>query len=309
MDGIEGGVLSGIPASALTLTLTRSAIRMHHTPSWAIDKTNTVHDLLICLEGAGRYRIDGEELRLAPGEGLFIPKDMRFVGWSDTSGTFTGVAQHFTLELFASQDLMARLRLRRKVRFTRWEMVEPLARHYRAIAPASSTTMLMHHLFMVLLNEYIEDAFEGWAIVTETPADAAEGLPTAVMLAATQIASDPLTDQLADRVVAAAPYNPDYFTREFRARIGCTPRKFQEFKRMERAMHLLEGGKRVSETAEAVGYGDVYYFSRMFRRYIGISPRGYQRSVQQDRDGRFPRGEEDGQIRYPLHEAARPAQN
>lgn len=305
MDEIEGGVLSGIPASALTLTLTRSAIRMFHTPTWMIDKTNSVHDLVICLEGAGRYRIEGEEFRLSPGEGMLIPRGTRFVGWSDSGAAYIGLAQHFALDLFGSHDLLARLKVRRRVRFSRWQMVEPLARHYRATAPASSTTMLMHHAFMVLLNEFIEDAFMGWTTVAETPAGASEGLPAAVMVAAAQIAADPLVESLAERVVADAPYNPDYFTREFRSRIGRTPRKFQEFKRMERAMHLLEGGKRVSEAAEAVGYADVYYFSRMFRRFIGISPRGYQRSVQEQRDGQFPRGEEDGQIRYPLPEAAR----
>ena len=52
--------------------------------------------------------------------------------------------------------------------------------------------------------------------------------------------------------------------------------------------------------AAMVGYADTYYFSRMFKRYIGISPVGYKRNIKRGRDGAFPRGEEDGQILYPL---------
>ena len=60
MDKIEGGILSGIPPNALTLTLTRSAIKMLHSMTWEIDKTNAVHDLVICLQGSGSYFIEDE---------------------------------------------------------------------------------------------------------------------------------------------------------------------------------------------------------------------------------------------------------
>ena len=112
--------------------------------------------------------------------------------------------------------------------------------------------------------------------------------------------ADPLDPDISERVIADAPYNPDYFKREFRRQIGWTPAKLQEFKRMEHAMDLLASGKTVSETAAVVGYTDTYYFSRMFKRHIGISPVGYKHDVKRSRDGAFPRGEEDGQILYPL---------
>ncbi|MDD2870157.1 AraC family transcriptional regulator [Neomegalonema sp.] len=299
MEKTEGGVLSGIPPSGLALTLTRSTIRMDHAPSWWIDKSNSVHDLVIALEGAGDYRIDeGEVFRLSVGEAMLIPAGTRFRGRHAEGEAYRGVAQHFTLDLFG-RDLVARMRLRPKLRFQDWDLLRPMIRRYHEIAPPSSTTLAQHHLFMVLLLAFLEEAFLGWR-ADEAPIGDDNRVSAAAAIAATQIAADPLDPQIARRVVASAPYNPDYFRREFRRQTGFTPRKFQEFKRMERAMALLEAGRGVGEAGAAVGYADPYYFSRMFRRYIGVSPLGFKESVRRRREGRFPHGEEDGQPFFPL---------
>ncbi|WP_410218337.1 helix-turn-helix domain-containing protein [Paracoccus sp. (in: a-proteobacteria)] len=296
-----GGVLAGIPAKALDLTLTRSAIRMQHSHSWSIDKVNTVHDLVICLEGQGDYILGEERVRLTPGMAMMIPAGTRFQGRNlDPQRAYTGLAQHFRLDLFGHHDLLGRMRYRQVVRLSRWPMIGPLVRHYRATAPAGSTTLMMHHAFMVILTEFIEDAFIAWTSPRDAALDETEGLSMAVMMAATQIAASPLQPGLAEQVVTAAPYNPDYFRREFRRRLGSTPVKYQEFKRMEVGMQFLEAGFSVSETAHRLGFADSYYFSRLFKRHIGTSPRGWQEQMRLRRDGQWPRGQEDGQVIYPL---------
>lgn len=300
MDENVGGLLSGIPPSALTLTLTRSVIRMEHSHSWRADKVNQVHDLVVCLEGRGRYVIGEEEIEMSPGRAMLIRRGERFVGWNPDSDMYIGVAQHFTLDLFNRHDLIAQMQLKPVVDLSRWNVIGPLVRFYRETSPPSSTTLMQFHLFMFILLDFLEDAFVAWSSNPTAGLSAPEGLPLAIMLAATQISANPLDEGIVDRVMSQTPYNADYFQREFRQRIGWTPLKFREFKRMERAMHLLQAGRSVSETAAEVGYGDVYYFSRMFKRHIGTSPRGYQLAVQRCRDGVFPRGEEDGEVHYPL---------
>ncbi|WP_159587458.1 AraC family transcriptional regulator [Chelativorans xinjiangense] len=302
MDKIEGGVLAGIPENALKLTLTRSTIKMQHSRTWRVDKSNSVHDLVICLTGSGSYMVDDGAYTLAPGDAMLIPAGSRFVGWHASGEAYTGVAQHFTLDLFGKHDLIAQMRINRAVRFSRWPLLEPVVRYYHDIAPASSTTLIQHHLFMFILIEFLEDAFIAWNAQPVSAVGNADGISLGIMLAATRITADPLDEDIAERVVADAPYNPDYFKREFRRQIGWTPRKFQEFKRMERAMNLLASGNTVGETAALVGYCDVYYFSRMFKRHIGTSPAGYKLAVRESQDGKFPRGEEDGQVIYPLVE-------
>lgn len=280
MDEIEGSILSGFPAQSLRLTLTRSTIKMLHSASWSVDKINKVEDLIIGLEGKARYVIEGQTLIVEPGDALLIPRHTRFVGWNPASTLYTGIAQHFTLDIFGRHDLIHQMHLRKVVKLSKWPVLRPLVEHYRHSAPASSTTLTQHHLFMFFLICFIDDAFLSWRETDESLLGSSDALALSIMLAANQIAADPLRQGLAELVVGNARYNPDYFMREFRRRIGSTPKKYQEFKRMERAMHFLEAGRSISETAVEVGYADVYYFSRMFKRHIGISPRGYVRSVQ-----------------------------
>ena len=285
MDEIEGGILSTVPPAALSLRLTRSAIRMEHSRTWAIDKSNPVDDLVICLEGRGEYLIDGDRRTMEPGDAMLITRGQRFQGWNNGQAMYRGVAQHFTLDIYGRHDLIAQMDLRPQVRLSRWPLLEPLVRHYRQSAPPSSVTLGQHHLFMVLLIAFIDDAFLGWRDRAAYQPEGTDAIDLAVMKAVTMISANPLDPEIAVRAVDAAPYNRDYFLREFQRRVGRTPRKYQEFKRMERAMHFLESGLSVAATAAEVGYADPYYFSRMFRRTLGLSPRDHVQRVERSRHG------------------------
>lgn len=300
MEKIEGSVLGAISVNALSLTLTRSAIKMQHSQSWSVDKVNRVHDLIICLTGEAEYDVDGDVVHMVPGQAMLIEAERRFRGRTLSTELYTGVAQHFKLDVFGRIDLIGQMRLNRSVMLPRWDMLGPLVRHYRESAPLSSTDFAQHHLFMVLLIEYIEAAFLEWRQQQDVPVNNPDALSLSVMVAASQIAADPLSDDTVERVLSTVPYNPDYFRREFSRQVGLTPHKYHEFKRMERAMGLLASGRSVKQAAEFVGYQDSYYFSRMFKRYIGVSPAGYKAAERRHRDGSFPRGEEDGLVVYPL---------
>jgi AraC-like DNA-binding protein len=300
MDKIEGNVFAEIPVNALALTLTRSTIKMLHAPTWSIDKTNSVHDFLICLTGSAAYEIGGETITMEPGTAMLIPANTRFVGRSTSAELYTGIAQHFTLDLFGRLDFISQIHLRKSVTLPHWDILQPMVQRYHDLAPPSSTTLMQHHLLMVLLMEFANDAFVEWREQSVGNVSNPDALSLAIMVAANQIAVDPVSSTVAEQVIDAAPYNPDYFKREFKRQIGWTPVKFQEFKRMERAMGLLASGCHVKYAAEQSGYSDAYYFSRMFKRYIGISPAGYKEAERRHREGAFPRGEEDGKIVYPL---------
>lgn len=285
MDEIEGGILSSVPPAALNLNLTRATIKMEHSRTWQIDKSNPVDDLIICLEGRGHYLVDGEARVLEPSDAMLIFRGQRFVGWNEQAVTYRGVAQHFTLDIYGRHNLIAQMDLKPKLRLSRWSLLEPLVRHYRQSAPPSSVTLGQHHLFMVLLIAFIDDAFLGWVDRPSFQPEGTEGLDLAVMKAITMISANPLDPDIAGRATDAAPYNRDYFLREFQKRVGRTPRKYQEFKRMERAMHFLEAGLSVSAAAAEVGYGDPYYFSRMFKRTLGLSPRDHMNRIRRSRHG------------------------
>lgn len=276
MDKIEQGVLSGIPPDALSVHLTRSTIKMHHGAAWRVDKSNDVHDLVVSLSGSAAYEIDGEPVELSAGEAMLIPAHCRFQGRRTSDHRYTGIAQHFSLDLFGSVDLISQMELRHTARFSDWHYLEALVRHYRDTAPSTTTTFAQHHVFMVILTAFIEEAFIGWRESAMASVENRDALSLHIMLSASQISADPMNAETLERTLSQVPYNPEYFRRAFRDRMGHTPQKFIELKKMERAVHLLAMGRNVQETAAELGYKDPYYFSRMFKRYIGASPSSYR---------------------------------
>lgn len=70
--------------------------------------------------------------------------------------------------------------------------------------------------------------------------------------------------------------SPSYFSAAFREVTGRPPIDYLIHLRVLKAKQLLGDGLRVAETAQAVGFSDIYYFSNMFRRLEGISPSQYR---------------------------------
>jgi AraC-like DNA-binding protein len=275
MEKNEHNPLNRIPVQALSLRLARTPIRMQHASTWRIDKINPVHDLVFCLGGTARYRIGEDNFRLGEGEAMLIRARERFRGVHGGGGDYTGVAQHFSLDLFGRSDLIDQMMLRRSVRLRDWQVLKPLVAHYRAMAATTSPTLVQHHQFMVLLLAFLEQAFVNWREEGELLATQ-DQLSLQIMLIASRLAADPLAEDGLETALDSVPYNRDYFRRAFRDRIGMTPQKYLELKRMEYAVHRLGLGQSVKETAAELGYSDPYFFSRMFKQYIGASPSSYR---------------------------------
>lgn len=276
MDKIEGSPFSEIPTHAVGLHLSRSAIKMSHAPTWRVDKSNTVHDLMICLTGSGKYQVNDDQFSLTPGQAFLAPAGTRFIGQATSTERYTGVAQHFTLDLFGTVDMIGQMTLRPMALIPDWDIYGPLVQHYHDTAPDTSTTLQQHHMFMTILLKYLEATFIGWREKAVGAMEGQDALSLHIMLAAARLAAEPLSLDILERTLDRTPYNDDYFRRAFRARIGQTPQKFLESKKMEKAMHELMLGKSVKEVAATVGYQDAYFFSRMFKRYIGEPPSAYQ---------------------------------
>ncbi|MFD0981896.1 helix-turn-helix domain-containing protein [Tropicimonas aquimaris] len=276
MDKTEHSPLSHIPVGSLSLRLARSTIKMQHDVGWRIDKLNPVHDLIICLSGQISYQVGHatEPVVLSPGDGMLIPAHTRFRGSNAGDTQIVGIAQHFSLEFFRRGDLIRQMALRQVVRLPNWEVLEPLIWHFRQSAPTDRTTLGQHHQFMVLLLAYLDEAFVEWQVERSVP-ESADHLSMQIMLVASRLSADPLGAGV-EEALRTVPYNPDYFRRAFRERIGQTPQKFRELKRMEFAANRLGMGLTVKAVAAELGYTDPYFFSRMFKRHLGVSPSTYR---------------------------------
>lgn len=285
MDRIEHFPLTHIPMQSLSLRLARSAIKMHHAPSWRVDKLNPVHDLIICLTGRGHYQIgdNAEPIVLEPGDAMLIPAYTRFRGrHGGGEALFTGIAQHFSLDLFNRGDVIRQFSLRPSARLPNWDSFERMVQTYRETSPDGGTTLTQHHLFMVLLLAHLESAFLGWQTEASEP-NTQDQLSLQIMLVAARLSSDPL-GSVVNEALSQVPYNADYFRRAFRDRIGLTPQKFRELKRMEFAANRLGMGLSVKAVAGELGFSDPYFFSRMFKRHLGDSPARYRDKKAADAD-------------------------
>ncbi|MEP3046116.1 MAG: helix-turn-helix transcriptional regulator [Roseibium sp.] len=206
---------------------------------------------------------------------MMIHARERFQGNNAGEVDYTGVAQHFSLDLFGRADLIDQMSLKRKVRLPDWPVLQPLVQHYRSKAATTSPTLVQHHQFMLMLLAFLDAAFIEWRDDVQLLANQGQ-LSLQIMLLASKLAADPLAEDGLEDHLASVPYNKDYFRRAFRERMGMTPQKYLELKRMEYAVHRLGLGQTVKETAAELGYSDPYFFSRMFKQYIGASPSSYR---------------------------------
>ncbi|SHI02532.1 AraC-type DNA-binding protein [Sporobacter termitidis DSM 10068] len=67
--------------------------------------------------------------------------------------------------------------------------------------------------------------------------------------------------------------SPAYLSRVFRKATGCTVIEYFTKLKIDKAKELLpEGGKKVREVSQLLGFADEFYFSRTFKRLVGVSP-------------------------------------
>lgn len=85
----------------------------------------------------------------------------------------------------------------------------------------------------------------------------------------------------ASDVAEVAGYQPDHFTRIFKATFQQTPSRALILARVERARDLLLASElNVGEVAEAVGYDSIQYFSIQFKSVVGSSPSAYRSTAR-----------------------------
>ena len=69
-----------------------------------------------------------------------------------------------------------------------------------------------------------------------------------------------------------AGYQPQYFIRYFKRKMGITPYQYVIDCRMQAAQRLLQQGISVADAASGAGYADVKAFEQAFRGRFGVAP-------------------------------------
>ena len=77
-------------------------------------------------------------------------------------------------------------------------------------------------------------------------------------------------------------YNSGYLGKLFKSHTGLSFNAYLDRLRIQRAIALLEGGMRVRQAAEQVGYASVDYFHAKFKKATGKSPSSYKKNSDDD---------------------------
>lgn len=80
-----------------------------------------------------------------------------------------------------------------------------------------------------------------------------------------------------DQIAGMVFLSSDRFREVFAAIMGCTPRDYLRYVRLEHARTLLSTtDSPIAEIAQNTGFGEVTYFNRVFRAMTGMTPSGYR---------------------------------
>lgn len=103
-------------------------------------------------------------------------------------------------------------------------------------------------------------------------APARSSLDRRVRSAVDRLAGDDADDWDIGRLAADVSLSPERLRHLFRAQVGIPIRSYKAWARIRRAAASLATGRKLTETAHAVGFADSAHLSRTFRRMFGIVP-------------------------------------
>lgn len=88
----------------------------------------------------------------------------------------------------------------------------------------------------------------------------------------------PETNLSMEEVAKQLSMGYETFRKQFRKQTGISPADYRLQHRMRQACHMLDAGISIKETAEMMGYADVYTFTRQFTKTVGTTPGQYKRT-------------------------------
>lgn len=258
------------------------------------------HELLQVLSGEFELTLDGEMMRLHPGDVVFIAAgqlhggvphaciyecivfDMRLLlKCNDHCKRQVSDVRHGHIclqSLFPADD--------RIIRHT----IPPMFRALHDRCPGYELITL-GCLFQFLGEVYKQGAYH--------PAEPAEGngrkilqLKQVFELIETEYASPLTLQDMAD----AVHMSPKYFIRFFKDTTHRTPVDYLNYYRIEAACNEIAAtGKNLTEIALDTGFSTLNYFIRQFRKYKGVTPGQYQEMLHSG--GRDKVGQESARTR------------
>ncbi len=223
------------------------------------------HTLCYKKEGISRHVTATEEILLHPGEILFLPKDVPYKVSVVEPGSSIAVCFELLEDGMAGKDFQL---IQNRNPEQCYNMFEKLL-HLESEPGSRYDRFAVFYALLSLLYKQTNEA----------------SLPPQIQTAVSYILHHYASPDLCEKKLAElCGYSMGYFRRIFTRFVGCSPVRYIISVRMQRALTYLQSGFfTVTQTAEQVGYRDLYYFSNSFKREFGCSPTQYLRELEQNR--------------------------
>lgn len=117
-----------------------------------------------------------------------------------------------------------------------------------------------------------------WKYTNRTPRKGDRKLAENKLKQAIEYINDNLERKLKlSEIAAQINISQDYFSRLFKQSMNISPHQYIIQQRLKLAMHLLDRGKSVAQTAYLCGFSNQSHLYKAFRTHFGITPKAYQK--------------------------------
>lgn len=216
--------------------------------------------ILYLIEGRYLYELENESVYLEAGEAVYLPQGAHYT-YNVVSEQTLGIQVEFELEEDGQPVVFSNAPVIFK---------EKAAEIYALLEEMERMSTQDKWLTISNLYRIIGLFCEG--MCAESGGGVHEGIVPAVQYIESHLQSKIYVEDLA----ALCGISQSHLRRLFIKHLGMSPIQYKNRVLMQTACKLLRGtGMNVSETADALGFNDVYTFSQLFKKEIGISPKKY----------------------------------
>ena len=241
-------------------------------PNWKFSDTTApdYYVLAYAVSGYAWYKCEGKQFPVSRGQLLFFPRGVARSAMADSKTPWSFISVGFEMECFDEATVKLFKSLPHRLVPSNELEINALFLELERRWTARSAGYLLRcrsiimHLLYLLLRSQARSKYS-------TPH--AQSIASVVRLLQDQFTHSFSVDELAQMV----ELSPSRFRVLFKEFTGYTVVKYQNWLRINKAKDLLLSGEyTVTQTAQKIGFEDVYYFSRLFKKFTGNTPSHYR---------------------------------